>query len=75
VFEWEPIQSDSEADDEDDPDNETLAESDPKLAAEMFVDFALSLFFEGKLSAKSLCVLCFGASSLVLNMMSSSSSL
>ena len=52
-------EDDGSADSEDDV--ETRAKTDPALAGEMFVEFALTLYFEGKLSAKSLCCLCWWA--------------
>ena len=62
VREADPDEAASDAgSSDDDEDVEENAKSDPVLAAEMFVDFALSLYFEGKLSAKSLCVLCWWA--------------
>ena len=50
--------SDSESSDDD---VEARAQHDPELASQMLTEYLLTLFFAGRLSAKSVCVLCFWA--------------
>ena len=60
VHGWE--QDDNLAPDEDsDSDPEDRGLHDAAFAADMFVDYILALYFDGKLSGKAVCVLCFWA--------------